>query len=121
MKTEDAAHAILRLWAKQFHDYGDYDEGIKIIHDGYAMDDDGNEDEDQLCYAIFVHRDSLDHDFPDHDTASGLIIHRPSEEACFSVWLDLATGTDQEINEPSTELDLQKVYRQIIEIQQKYE
>ena len=121
MNTQQNAEAILRTWAEQFHECGDYDNGIKIVHDGFLTDDDGNEDENQPCYAIFVHRDSLRSDFPEHDTAHGLIAHRPDEEACFYVWLDLATGEDQEINTPETELDIKKVYRTIIDIQRKYD
>ena len=121
MNIERQAEAILRHWAQQFHECGDYDDGVKIVHDGYLTDDDGNEDEDQPCYAIFVHRDSLSSNFPAHDTAHGLIAHRPDEEACFFVWLNLATGEDQEINIPETELDVDQVYQIIINIQRKYD
>lgn len=121
MNTQQKAEAILRTWAEQFHECGDYDDGIKIVHDGFLTDEDGNEDENQPCYAIFVHRDSLRGDFPEHDTEHGSIAHRPDEEACFYVWLDLATGEDQEINTPDTELDIKKVYRTIIDIQRKYD
>lgn len=120
MNIEQQAEAILRHWAQQFHECGDCDEGVKIVHDGYLKDDDGNEDEDQPCYAIFVHRDSLSGIFPAHDTAHNLIAHRPSEEACFYVWLNLATGEDQEINIPDTELDVDQIYRLIVEIERKY-
>lgn len=120
MSIEQQAEAILRNWAQQFHQRGDYDEGIKIVHDGYLTDEDGNEDEDQPCYAIFVHRDSSTGSFPAHDTSHGLIAHRPSEEACFYVWLNLATNQDQEINTPDTELNVDLVYRLIVEIESKY-
>lgn len=121
MDIQTQAESILRSWAQQFHECGDFDDGIKIVHDGFLTDDDGNEDEDQPCYAIFVHRDSLSGQFPEHDSHGGLVVHRPSEEVCFYVWLDLDSGQDQEINEPNTALDLNDFYRMIIEIQSKYE
>lgn len=121
MNIQQKAESILHTWANEFHECGDFDDGIKIVFDGYFTDDDGTEDENQPCYAIFVHRDSLRGNFPEHDTAHGFIAHRPDEEACFYVWLDLTTGQEQEINTPDTELDIKKVYRIIIEIQHKYD
>ena len=64
-------------------------DGIKIIFDGYAEDDDGDPDTNSLSFAVFIHRDSVTGQFPDHDTAWNLIIHRPSEEMHFYVWYDL--------------------------------
>ena len=121
MDIQFQAEKILCAWALEFHECGDYDDGISIVQDGYAMDDDDNEDTQQPCYAIFVHRNSLRSTFPKHDTHRGLIMHRPSEEVCFYVWLDLASGKEQEINSPDTKLDLNQFHSMIIDIQRKHE
>jgi hypothetical protein len=120
MDVQTQAEKILHTWALNFHKFDEYPDGISIVPDGFAMDDDDNEDPQQPCYAIFVHRDSLSGQFPEHDTYGGIVVHRPIEEVCFYVWLDLATNQEQEINTPDTELDLDEFYRMIIEIQRSY-
>ncbi len=121
MDIQTQAEKILHTWALQFHEYEDCPDGISIVPDGFAMDDDDNEDQQQPCYAIFVHRDSLSGQFPEHEAYGGIVVHRPKEEVCFYVWLDLSSGQEQEINMPDTELDLNEFYRMIIEIQRIYD
>jgi hypothetical protein len=119
MDIQTQAEKILHTWALQFHECDDCPDGITIVPDGFAMDDDDNEDPQQPCYAIFVHRDSLSGEFPEHDTHGGIVVHRPKEEVCFYVWLDLSSDQEQEINMPDTELDLNEFYRMIVEIQRR--
>lgn len=121
MNSQTQAKTILSTWALEFHEYGDFDDGISIVQDGYAMDDDDNEDPQQPCYAIYVHRDSLSGNFPEHKTFNGVVVERPNEEVCFYVWINLANGEVQEIILPDTELDLNDFYSIIIEIQRKHE
>jgi hypothetical protein len=121
MSKRYEAEDILIAWAKEFHDCGDHDDGICIVHDGYATNDDDEEDENKPCYAIFVRLDSFTKKFPPHDTTHGMIIHRPNEEAHFSVWLDLETDESQEINEPDhVNVDLENIYKIIIKIEKRY-
>lgn len=120
MDIQPQAEKILHTWALSFHVYDEYPDGISIVPDGFATDDDDNEDPQKPCYAIFVHRDSLSGQFPEHDTYGGLVVQRPNEEVCFYVWLDLTSGQEQEINMPDTALDLDDFYRTILEIQLRY-
>lgn len=74
---------------------------IKIIFDGYGdletEDDEGNYvyeeggNKNMESYAIFIHKDSAkeNFEFPEHDTAWGLIVHRPKEEVCIYAWYDV--------------------------------
>jgi hypothetical protein len=114
------ADEILRSWALEFHESGDYDDSIKIVFDGYLEDDDGLTDESQPCYAIFVHKDSLSGKFPPQDDSNGFIAHRSDQEVCFYVWLNLETDEEQEINEPDTDLNIEDFYDIIIAIEEKY-
>lgn len=71
-------------------DEGEKPVGVKIIFDGYAEDDDGENDTNSLSFAVFIHRDSVNGTFPEHDAGPwNLIIHRPSEEMHFFVWYDI--------------------------------
>jgi hypothetical protein len=42
-------------------------------------------------YAIFIHKDSAQEgfEFPEHDTAWNMIIHRTKEEVCIYAWYDV--------------------------------
>lgn len=64
---------------------------VKIAFDGYAEDDDGDEDRSSESYAVYVHKDALSDDFifPEHEDAFWAIVHRPSEEVHLNVWYDL--------------------------------
>jgi hypothetical protein len=74
--------------------------GIKIIFDGYGYNEQTGEPDNKNLelYALFVHKDSAKRHFvfPDHYTEEvsygELIIHRPDEEVCISVWHDVERG-----------------------------
>ena len=60
---------------------------IKIAFDGYAEDDDGDDDKSKLSFAVYIHKDA-DTDgfvFPEHDVVRA-VVHRPSEEVYHNVW-----------------------------------
>jgi len=64
--------------------------GVYICFDGYA-EDSGDIDfnkKDSLSFAVFIHKESLKSEFPEHDIAYGCIVHRPKEEMCIYCWLD---------------------------------
>ena len=120
MTKIDKAHKILRSWALEYHESGEYDDAVNIVFDGYLEDDDGCTDEAQPCYAIFVHKDSLQRHFPPHDNSHGFIAHRPDQEVCFYVWLNLDSSEDQEINEPESDINIDEFYDIIIELDRRY-
>lgn len=74
---------------------------IKIIFDGFGdleTEDENGEyvykeggNTNMESYAIFIHKDSLkeDFEFPDHDIAYNMIIHRTKEEVCIYAWYDV--------------------------------
>jgi hypothetical protein len=74
---------------------------IKIIFDGYGDLEDEDENgeyryteggnKNMESYAIFIHKDSAQEgfEFPEHDTAWNMIIHRPKEEVCIYAWYDV--------------------------------
>lgn len=111
---------IIEDWLREFmatmddsdmrpgNDTGESPRGVKIIFDGYGEDDDGNPDITTESYAIFVHKDSLTEEFPEHESAWFWIVHRPKEEVCIYAWYD--TNSDDVTVIPfednnSTELD----------------
>lgn len=66
--------------------------GIKVIFDGYGYDEETDEEGANVnieCYAVFIHRNSLTEEFPEHDTTPWGLIHRPKEEICIYVWYDV--------------------------------
>ena len=67
---------------------GEVPEGIKIIFEAYSEDDDGNLNKDDLCFAVFIHKESVNGLFPEHDGAYNMVIHRPREEMYFFVWFN---------------------------------
>jgi hypothetical protein len=74
--------------------------GLKIVFDGYGLDPEtGEPDNKNLeCYALFVHKDSAKRHFvfPEHETEEvsygELIVQRPDEEVCITVWHDVERG-----------------------------
>lgn len=66
--------------------------GVKVIFDGYGENDDGEPNENMQSYAIFIHKnagDDPDFEFPEHESAWRMIIHRPREEVCVYAWYDV--------------------------------
>lgn len=61
---------------------------LKIIFDGFAEDDNGEEDQSNESYALFIHKDALKKGFvfPKHESGGWTVIHRPDEEVCLSAW-----------------------------------
>lgn len=65
--------------------------GVKLIFDGYAENDDGDDDTNHQCYVLFIHKDSgpLNFEFPEHDIEYGMIVHRPDKEIDIYIWHDV--------------------------------
>jgi hypothetical protein len=81
--------------------------GIKVIFDGYGYDEETDEegaDVNLETYAVFIHRNSLTEEFPEHDLTPWGLIHRPKEEVCIYVWYDVERE-EFEVQELSDILD----------------
>lgn len=81
--------------------------GIKVIFDGYGYDEETDEegaDVNLETYAVFIHRNSLIEEFPEHDLTPWGLIHRPKEEVCIYVWYDVERD-EFEVQELSDILD----------------
>lgn len=74
--------------------------GIKIIFDGYGYNEETDEQDnrDHESYAIFIHKNSLDQEFPEHDQTPWALIHRPKEEICFYAWHDVPNDSWEFVN-----------------------
>ena len=42
-----------------------------------------------ISFAIFVHKNSLTENFPEHESNFNMILHRPSEECYISAWYNV--------------------------------
>ena len=106
------------------NDSGDSPFGVKIIFDGYGENEDGTEDLNTESFAIFVHKNSLVNEFPEHDQTPWALIHRPKEEVCIWAWYekdsDEVTIIPFEENN-STELDHNFIVETIFEIKKRDE
>lgn len=107
-------------------DSGESPFGVKIIFDGYGYDeetDQENADENSWSFAVFVHKDSLTQEFPEHDYAWGFIVHRPKEEVCIYAWYDLNEDRVDVIpfddSSTSTDMDKEFVKDLIVKIWQR--
>ena len=104
------------------NDSGDSPFGVKIIFDGYGENDDGEEDLNTESFAIFVHKNSLNEEFSEHEQTPWALIHRPKEEVCIWAWYendsDEVTIIPFEENN-STELDHDFVTKLIFEIEKR--
>jgi hypothetical protein len=72
-------------------DSGDFPTGVKIIFDGYGDLDTEDEyieggNHSMMSFAVFVHKTSLDDEFPEHEQTPWALVHRPREEVCIWVW-----------------------------------
>jgi hypothetical protein len=93
---------------------GDEPPGVKIIFDGYGYNEETNEEDNPnlMSFAVFVHKDSLKGEFPEHDEYWFALIHRPKDEVCIWVWYD-ATDDSVEVipfEEGDTQLDYDLLY-----------
>lgn len=130
-------HDVILNWVKEFiatmdyiddleigNDSGDTPFGVKIIFDGFGYDeetDEENADKTHLSFAVFVHKDSLSKEFPEHELTPWALIHRPSEEVCFHVWYDMPEDylMISTLEDSSTELDYDFVKNLILEIHKR--
>ena len=115
---------VLRAWVKEYHACGDFPDEIKILFDGYSETEEGEDDESarETCYAVFVHRRSAEEGFvfPEHETLRGLVVHRPSEETSFSVWVN-AQDEVTDISELDEPKDYEWVGDVILAVQRRYD
>lgn len=118
---------VIELWVRNFISTMDEDEylspgndsgiapaGVKIIFDGFGDLDNGEEyveagDKELKSFAVFVHKNSLHEEFPEHEITPWALIHRPKEECCIYVWYDERQDSVEVIpfeDNNSTELDV---------------
>ena len=103
-------------------DSGEAPFGVKIIFDGYGYDEENdleNNDTNTMSFAVFIHKNSLDQEFPPHELTPWALIHRPKEEVCIWVWYDVENDEVDIIpfeDNNSTELDPQFVTDLIFKI-----
>lgn len=126
---------IVESWVREFYstmdDYpevgdnsGDTPNGIKIIFDGWGETDEGDPDHNSPSFAVFVHKNSLTEEFPEHDLTPWCVIQRPNEEVCIYVWYDLVEDRVDVIpfeDRDSTKLDHEFVYKLINDIWERDE
>ena len=104
---------------------GDAPFGVKIIFDGYGYDeetDEENANENMMSFAVFIHKNSLNEEFPPHELTPWALIHRPKEEVCIWVWYDVENDEVDIIpfeDNNSTELDHEFVTELIFEIDKR--
>ena len=93
---------------------GDEPPGVKIIFDGYGYNEETDEEDslDVMSFAVFVHKDSLKGEFPEHDQTPWALIHRPKDEVCIWVWYDANEDSVEIIpfEDGDTELDHDLIY-----------
>ena len=104
---------------------GDAPPGVKIIFDGFGYNEETNteDDENTLTFAVFVHKDSLSGQFPDHEETPWALVHRPKEEVCISAIYKLS---EDEVTvfpfeeSDSSELEPDFIYELIQAIHEEY-
>lgn len=101
---------------------GDEPLGVKIMFDGYGYNEETDEEDDSnvLKFAVFIHKDSLSGDvFPEHESTSWGLVHRPDEEVCINCYYDIAddyVGINP-FEDGDTELDHNLVYQMIRDLE----
>jgi hypothetical protein len=103
-------------------DSGDAPFGVKIIFDGYGENDDGTDDLNTESYAVFVHKNSLTDEFPEHEQTPWALIHRPKEEVCIWAWYDCNADEVSIVpfeESDSTQLDHDFIIDTIFKIQER--
>ena len=127
---------IIESWVRDFiatmndgvlepgDDSGDKPKGVKIIFDGYGYNEETDEEDDLdvMSFAVFVHKNSLTEEFPEHEQTPWALIHRPKEEVCIWCWYDANTDRADIIpfeDNNSTELDHKMVSKLIFEIHKR--
>ena len=128
---------ILELWLRDFiatldsgrleagNRSGIEPHGIKITFDGYGYNErtDREDNLNVMSLSIFIHKNSLTEDFPEHEETFWGVIHRPNEEICiYAVYfvnkdeVDMNFSFDRE----STALSQKFVEKLISDIYKKY-
>lgn len=104
-------------------DSGESPRGVKVIFDGYAENDEGYPDYNSMSFAVFVHKDSLTEEFPEHEQTPWCLVHRPKEEVCIWVWYDLFEDHVEvlPIEDGNTQLDYDFVRKLINDIWERDE
>ena len=128
---------IIESWVRDFiatmddgilrpgDDSGDKPKGVKIIFDGYGYNEETDEEDDLdvMSFAVFVHKNSLTGEFPEHEQTPWALIHRPKEEVCiyatYDVQEDYVDILPFEESE-SSELDPEFVYKLIGDIYKEF-
>lgn len=91
--------------------------GVKIIFDGFGETEDGDEDRNSESYAVFIHRNSAnDIEFPEHDLAWNMIVHRPNEEVCIYAWRNAENDTWDVIPRDTSEFSTEFTEEQFMEV-----
>ena len=82
---------VIDGYARPGEDFGDVPKGIKIIFDGYGYNENTDQDDDNnmISFAVFIHKNSLTENFPEHESNFNMILHRPLEECHISVWYNV--------------------------------
>jgi hypothetical protein len=137
MSNQMTYEEIVEIWLRDFIDSmdqdglrpgnrsGDAPPGVKIIFDGFGYNEETNteDDENTLTFAVFVHRDSLSGQFPEHEETPWALVHRPKEEVWISAIYKLS---EDEVTilpfeeSDSTELEPEFVYKLIGDIHEEY-
>lgn len=128
-EIDGESEAIVEQWFRDFYytmdgDFrvgdrsGDEPGGVKIIFDGYGEDcETGEEDRNSISFAMFIHKDSFDHEFPEHDFTPWALIHRPKEEYCIWAWYevdeDCMRVNTEDINNEETPFDLNEMIHKL--------
>jgi hypothetical protein len=95
---------------------------VKSLKNGYGYDEENdleNNDTNTLSFAVFIHKNSLNEEFPPHEQTPWALIHRPKEEVCIWAWYDVNADLVDIIpfeDNNSTELDPKFVSNLIHEI-----
>jgi hypothetical protein len=127
---------IIESWVRDFYlsmdsgpwspgdQSGDEPPGVKIIFDGYGYNEETNDQDDEnvLSFAVFVHKDSVDKPFPEHEQTPWALIHRPKEEVCIWVWYTVDEDFVDVVpfEDGDTELDHEVIYKLIDDIWKQY-
>lgn len=74
------------LTALQVGDELDGPLGVKIAYDGRSEYDDRDDDAQDYSFAVYIREKSLEEPFPPHESAYGMVLHRP-DEVCVWVWV----------------------------------
>jgi len=128
---------IIEIWLREFihtmdegllapgNRSGDELPGVKIIFDGYGYNEDTKADDDKniMTFTIFIHKDSLSGQFPEHEETGLALIHRPKEEVSIKAIYDVSEDYIEVIpfeDADSTQLDHQFIYELINDIHQEY-